>query len=74
MIQSLEDVEDIKDPSAVINVALTTPILQTRDYLIRRSPMDAEIRDNVFTDVFLVLNNHIADINTYGRASQVSDL
>ncbi|WP_432412765.1 choice-of-anchor B family protein [Rasiella sp. SM2506] len=47
-----------KGASAVINVEITTPVLQTRDFMVMGSPMDAETRDDVFTDAFLVLNSN----------------
>ncbi len=46
-----------KDPTATINVEITTPVLSNRDFMVMGSPMDAETRNGVFTDAFLVLNN-----------------
>ena len=51
------------DPSATvlnngtINVDVTTPVLQTRDFMVMGSPMDSETRGGVFTDAFLVLSH-----------------
>ena len=46
-----------KGSSGIINVSITTPVLQTRDFMVMGSPMSAETRNGVFTDAFLVLNN-----------------
>ncbi|MBZ0328084.1 MAG: S8 family serine peptidase [Altibacter sp.] len=40
-----------------IDVELTTPILQTRDFMVMGSPMDGETRNGVFNSAFLVLNH-----------------
>ncbi|QIE60448.1 T9SS type A sorting domain-containing protein [Rasiella rasia] len=51
------------DPSAVvtktgtINVEVTTPVLQTRDFMVMGSPMDDETRNGVFSSAFLVLDH-----------------
>jgi len=58
VVQTLASAQVIKGISATINVELTTPVLQTRDFMVLGSPMDAETRDDVFTDAFLVLNNN----------------
>lgn len=46
-----------KNAGATINVELTTPVLSNRDFMVMGSPMDAETRNDVFTDAFLVLKN-----------------
>jgi hypothetical protein len=46
-----------KNSGAVINVELTTPVLQTRDFMVMGSPMDAETRTGVFNSAFLVLEH-----------------
>ncbi|QNJ97946.1 choice-of-anchor B family protein [Constantimarinum furrinae] len=43
--------------NGTINVELTTPVLQNRDFMIMGSPMTSEIRNGVFTNAFLVLNH-----------------
>ena len=43
--------------NGTINVELTTPVLQTRDFMVMGSPMTAETRNGVFTNAFLVLNS-----------------
>jgi hypothetical protein len=40
-----------------IDVELTTPVLQTRDFMVMGSPMDGETRNGVFTNAFLVLQH-----------------
>lgn len=51
------------DPTAsvinkgVINVDVTTPVLQNRDFMVMGSPMDTETRSGVFTNAFLVLDH-----------------
>lgn len=47
-----------KGALGVINVEITTPVLQTRDFMVLGSPMDDETRNDVFTDAFLVLNHN----------------
>lgn len=42
---------------AVINVHVTTPVLQQRAFMVMGSPMDLETRNGVFTDAFLVLDH-----------------
>jgi|GEM_PF-582282 len=42
---------------AIINVEITSPVLQTRDFMVMGSPMDTETRNGVFTDAFLVLEH-----------------
>ncbi|WP_272853867.1 DUF1028 domain-containing protein, partial [Altibacter sp. HG106] len=41
--------------NGTINVAVSTPILQKRDFMVMGSPMDAETRNDVFNSAFLVL-------------------
>ena len=43
--------------NGTINVELTTPVLQTRDFMVMGSPMDSETRDGVFNAAFLVLDH-----------------
>ena len=43
--------------TGTINVEVTTPVLQTRDFMVMGSPMDAETRSGVFTNAFLVLDH-----------------
>ncbi len=51
------------DPAATvtnngtIEVYLTTPVLQTRDFMVMGSPMSAETRNGVFNSAFLVLDH-----------------
>lgn len=40
-----------------INVALTTPLLRPRDFMVLGSPMTLEARTNVFASAFRVLNH-----------------
>lgn len=61
VVQKMNDAQVIKGGSATINVELTTPILQTRDFMVMGSPMDQETRNDVFTDAFLVLNHNPAN-------------
>ncbi len=46
-----------KGGSASINVELTTPVLQTRDFMVLGSPMSAETRTGVYNSAFLVLEH-----------------
>ncbi len=41
--------------NGTINVELTTPVLQTRDFMVMGSPMSGETRTDVFGSAFLVL-------------------
>jgi len=56
-----------KDPNATvnnngtINVNITSPVLQTRDFMVMGSPMTAETRTDVFNSSFLVLQHTPAD-------------
>ncbi len=43
--------------NGTINVNITTPILQQRDFMVMGSPMDSETRNGVFTNAFLVLSH-----------------
>ncbi len=43
--------------NGTINVDVTTPVLQTRDFMVMGSPMDGETRNDVFDSAFLVLNS-----------------
>jgi hypothetical protein len=43
--------------NGLINVELTTPVLQTRDFMVMGSPMDSETRTGVFNSAFLVLEH-----------------
>ena len=43
--------------TGTINVGLTTPVLQTRDWMVMGSPMDGETRNGVFGSAFLVLQH-----------------
>ncbi|MDX1461873.1 MAG: S8 family serine peptidase [Marinirhabdus sp.] len=59
------------DPSAsvikngIINVEITTPVLQTLDFMVMGSPMDAETRNGVFNSAFLVLNHSPNNFNPH---------
>ncbi len=53
VVQVDKDASVIKN--GTINVELTTPVLQTRDFMVMGSPMTAETRPNVFANAFLVL-------------------
>ncbi len=43
--------------NGTINVELTTPVLQTRDFMVLGSPMSGETRTDVFGSAFLVLEH-----------------
>ncbi|GAB5401166.1 MAG: hypothetical protein Aureis2KO_27510 [Aureisphaera sp.] len=43
--------------SGTINVNVTTPVLQTRDFMVLGSPMSAETRTDVYGTAFLVLDH-----------------
>jgi Subtilase family/Secretion system C-terminal sorting domain len=43
--------------TGIINVNVTTPVLQQRAFMVMGSPMDMETRNGVFTNAFLVLNH-----------------
>lgn len=43
--------------NGTINVGLETPVLQTRDFMVMGSPMDAETRTGVYNSAFLVLEH-----------------
>jgi hypothetical protein len=43
--------------NGVINVEVTTPVLQTRDFMVMGSPMSGETRGGVFGTAFLVLGH-----------------
>lgn len=51
--------------NGTINVQLTTPVLQTRDFMIMGSPMDSETRYGVFNDAFLVLDHTPANFDPH---------
>ena len=57
VVQKDDNAQVNKDVSATINVELTTPVLQTRDFMVMGSPMSAETRNGVFNSAFLVLNH-----------------
>lgn len=42
--------------NGTINVQMTTPVLQTRDFMVMGSPMSNETRSGVYNSAFLVLN------------------
>ncbi|MCH7785813.1 MAG: choice-of-anchor B family protein, partial [Bacteroidetes bacterium] len=50
-----EDKDALVTNNGTINVELTTPVLQTRDFMILGSPMTTETRNGVFNNAFLVL-------------------
>ncbi len=43
--------------NGTINVNITSPVLQTRDWMVLGSPMDAETREGVYNSAFLVLQH-----------------
>lgn len=47
----------ITENNNTINVEITTPILQTRDFMVLGSPMSSETRTDVYNSAFLVLNH-----------------
>ena len=47
----------IAENNNTINVEITTPILQTRDFMVMGSPMSGETRIDVFNTAFLVLHH-----------------
>ncbi|MCW8981907.1 MAG: choice-of-anchor B family protein [Altibacter sp.] len=53
-----DDTATVNNNGNSISVALETPILQTRDFMVMGSPMTAETRNDVFTNAFLVLNQN----------------
>ena len=55
VVQTDETASVIKN--GIINVELTTPVLQTRDWMVMGSPMDGETRNGVFGSAFLVLQH-----------------
>jgi hypothetical protein len=57
VVQIEEDAVVTKGVGATINVELTTPVLQTRDFMVLGSPMDGETRNGVFNNAFLVLQH-----------------
>ncbi len=63
--------------NGAINVEVTTPLLQTRDFMIMGSPMTAETRTNVFTDAFLVLKfnptNFIPNVDVPAGGTNFAD-
>jgi hypothetical protein len=52
--------------SGTINVELTTPVLQTRDWMVMGSPMSGETRGGVFGSAFLVLDHTPANFIPHG--------
>ncbi len=70
VVQIMEDAQVIKGASAVINVELTTPVLQTRDFMVMGSPMTNDTRNGVFQDAFLVLDHHPLNFIPYNGAPQ----
>jgi choice-of-anchor B domain-containing protein len=70
VVQRMEDAQVIKGLSAVINVELATPVLQTRDFMVMGSPMTADTRGGVFTNAFLVLDHHPLDFIPYAGVPQ----
>jgi choice-of-anchor B domain-containing protein len=65
VVQTREDAEVIKGASAVINVEITTPVLQTRGFMVMGSPMTADTRDGVFASAFLVADHTPANFIPY---------
>tara|TARA_R110002072_G_scaffold14272_2_gene59344 strand:- start:38973 stop:42053 length:3081 start_codon:yes stop_codon:yes gene_type:complete len=61
VVQNDDTASVVKAPTATIQVDITTPILQTRDFMVMGSPMSAETRNGVFADAFLVLNHNTTD-------------
>ncbi len=57
VVQTDDNAQVNKDISATINVELTTPVLQTRDFMVLGSPMTTETRNGVFSNAFLVLKH-----------------
>ncbi|MBZ0328085.1 MAG: T9SS-dependent M36 family metallopeptidase [Altibacter sp.] len=57
VVQIDKDAVVTKAGGATINVEVDTPILQTRDFMVMGSPMDAETRTGVFNSAFLVLKH-----------------
>lgn len=47
--------------NGTINVNVTTPVLQTRDFMVMGSPLSAETRNGVFNSAFLVLEHNPAN-------------
>ncbi len=63
VVQSNDDA--LVTNNGTINVNITTPVLQTRDFMVMGSPMTGDTRDGVFQDAFLVLNHHPMDFIPY---------
>ncbi|MAM30161.1 MAG: hypothetical protein CMC13_14165 [Flavobacteriaceae bacterium] len=61
VVQNDDTASVVKAPIATIQVDITTPVLQTRDFMVMGSPMSAETRNGVFADAFLVLNHNTTD-------------
>ncbi|MBZ0327010.1 MAG: choice-of-anchor B family protein [Altibacter sp.] len=66
VVQTDKDAVVTKAGGATINVELDTPILQTRDFMVMGSPMDAETRTDVFNSAFLVLKHTPANFWPHG--------
>ncbi|PKA82304.1 putative secreted protein (Por secretion system target) [Ulvibacter sp. MAR_2010_11] len=56
-VRQTDGLAPVNNNSNGIDVELTTPVLQTRDFMVMGSPMTAETRNGVFTNAFLVLNH-----------------
>lgn len=52
LVQTADDAQVIND--GAININVTTPVLQTRDFMIMGSPMTTESRTDVYDSAFLV--------------------
>jgi|GEM_PF-2014476 len=59
LVQIDDDAQVINNGTT--NVIVTTPVLQTRDFTVMGSPMNAETRDGVFAIPFLVLDFNPSD-------------
>ncbi len=55
VVQTDKDV--VVTNNGTINVNVTTPVLQTRDFMVMGSPMTEETRTDVFNSAFLVLQH-----------------
>ncbi len=65
VVQKMASAQVQKGPLATINVNITTPVLQTRDFMVMGSPMTGDTRGVVFASAFLVLDHHPMDFIPY---------
>lgn len=65
VVQVNSDAVVNKASGATINVHITSPVLQTRDFMVLGSPMDAETRNGVYDSAFSVMQHTPDNFNPH---------